>query len=49
MCALCSMVVISKDPRAGLALLRCGSRDILKPTSAVRHVNKNSTKAAELL
>lgn len=43
------MVVIRKDPRAGLASLRCGPWDVLKPMSAVRHVNKISTKAAELL
>jgi len=48
-CALRSVVVISEDPRAGLASPRCGSWEMLKPTSDVRHVNKISTKAAELL
>lgn len=47
--ALCNMVVISKDLRVGLAWLRCGYWHMLKPTSAVRHVNKISTKAAEQL
>lgn len=42
------MVVISEDSRAGLASLRCGSWEMLKPMSDVRHVNKNQHKGSRM-